>query len=339
MESMGYSTQVCLRGTGISLAQLADADSRMTLAQELAFYRNTLELSGDPAIGLKLGELFLPQRYGLFGYALLSAATFRHALTLTQKFGQLTFSFFTFSYGFSGGRAWFAMGDPPPFEQALVDLYLDRDMSAAIVDFGEIVGQPFRPLEVHLSHDGHGRRQVYEKYFGCELCFGREAGRFVFPSSLLDEPLPQSDPESSSQLQQQCQVLIGKLSKHGRFVDHVRMLILSRPGYFPDIDYVAEKLGMSVRTLRRRLQVQDSSYRSLLDEIRYGLAQEYLGTTGLPMEEIATLLGYTEPGNFTHAFRRWSGTSPTAWRKARVGTEQVVEIGVLHSSKHAKQKM
>ncbi|MFN3164827.1 MAG: AraC family transcriptional regulator ligand-binding domain-containing protein [Pseudohongiellaceae bacterium] len=80
--------------------------SRLT---ELHFYRNALELSGDPLIGLRLGEPFVPQRYGLFGYALLSAETFRHALVITESFGRLTFSPFSFRFGtdnqrgFSGG--------------------------------------------------------------------------------------------------------------------------------------------------------------------------------------------------------------------------------------------
>ena len=81
MEELGYGRQTLLRGTGILLSQLEDPVVRISLQQELAFYRNVLECSDDPTIGLKLGEEYPPQRYGLFGYALLSAATFRHALT------------------------------------------------------------------------------------------------------------------------------------------------------------------------------------------------------------------------------------------------------------------
>lgn len=314
MTQLGYDSQTCLRGTGILLSQLGDGNARMSLQQELAFYRNALELSGDPTIGLKLGEPYVPQRYGLFGYALLSAATFRHALTLVENFGRLTFSFYTLRYGVSGKQAWFSMSDPPPFEPDLVNVYLDRDMSAAAVDFSEILGVQFSVEEMCITHDGHGRQQAYRDHFGCDIKFSAGSGRFVFSSSFLDKPLPQSDPESSRHFQQQCQVLIAKLSTAGSFVDNVRMLILARPGFFPDIDYIAEKLRISTRTLRRRLKEEDSNYRALLDEIRFGLAKEYLRNTELPLEDISVLLGYTERGNFSHAFRRWSGTSPREWR-------------------------
>ena len=133
MEELGFDRQACLKGSGILISELESAEARMSLQQELIFYRNTLELTGDPAIGLKLGEPFIPQRYGLFGYAMLSAATFRHALTLAENFGRLTFSFYTLKFGVQGRQAWFSMAEPPPLEQELVDLYLDRDMSAARV--------------------------------------------------------------------------------------------------------------------------------------------------------------------------------------------------------------
>ena len=118
-------------------------------------------------------------------------------------------------------------------------------------------------------------------------------------------------------------MLIAKLTSQGSFVDQVRMLILARPGYFPDVDYVAEKMELSTRTLRRRLKNEGTSFRDLLEEIRYGLAREYLTDTDLPMDEISSLLGYTESGNFSHAFRRWAGIAPSAWRQQSAQARKV----------------
>lgn len=319
MESLGFSPQACLAGTNIGVSELDDPGARISLQQELRFYRNTLQLTGNPMIGLKLGEPFVPQHYGLFGYALLSAETFRHALTITENFGRLTFSFFSFRFGVEGQRAWFAMCDPPELDEQLLRLYVDRDMSAARVDFEEILGRPLDLLKVLLPHDGLPRPDAYREHFGCDVEFGADDARLYFSSAILDQPMPQSDPESTRHLQQQCQMLIAKLTTHGNFVDEVRMLILERPAYFPDIEFVAEKMAMSTRTLRRRLKEQGSSYRELLDEVRFGLAREYLSGTELPMDEISRLVGYTEPGSFSHAFRRWSGESPTAWRQSHHG--------------------
>lgn len=318
MQELGYSRQKCLSGTGVILPQLEDGSHRISLQQELRFYRNILDLTGDPAIGLKLGVPFVPERYGLFGYALMSAETLRHALAITENYGRLTFSFHTFQFGVDGRTAWFSMTDPPAIEPELVNLYLDRDLSAARVDFEEISGIQRLVQRVQLPHGGNGRAASYREHFACDVVFHAPDGRLEFDARVLDRPLPQSDPESSRHLQLQCQMLIAKLTSQGRFVDDVRLQILARPGYFPDIDYVAEKLGMSTRTLRRRLKQEGSSYRRLLEEVRFGLAREYLANTQLPMEAVSRLLGYTESGNFSHAFRRWSGGSPSAWRQAQL---------------------
>jgi AraC-like DNA-binding protein len=319
LARMGLSRRACLRGTGILLSQLERPESRLTFQQELAFYRNALQLTGDPLIGLKLGEPFIPQRYGLVGYALLSAPTLRRAMNLAVNFGQHTFSFFSFEFGEKGDLAWFAMKDPPPIEPELHDVYLDRDMAAAVVDFGFIMGRPFPVQAVHLAHDGHGRQQAYRDYFGCEVSFSRYPSKLIFSADILDQPLPQGDREASRYFRRQCQMLIAKLKSQSHFADDVRMILLARPGGFPTIGQAADRLNMSTRTLRRKLKAEGSSFRELLEEVRVELAREYLVTTNLPVSEISWLLGYSEPGNFSHAFSRWCGMSPRAYRQRQAG--------------------
>jgi AraC-like DNA-binding protein len=316
---MGLGKRACLKGTGILLSQLDRPESRLTFQQELAFYRNALQLTGDPLIGLRLGEPFIPQRYGLFGYALLSAPTLRRGMNLAVNFGQLTFSFFRFEFGEKDGQAWFAMKDPPPLEPALHDVYLDRDIAAAVVDFGAVMGRPFPLHAVHLAHDGHGRRADYRNYFGCEVFFSSYPSRLVFSADLLDRPLPQGDRETSRYFRQQCQLLIARLKSQSHLADDVRMILLAKPGEFPTVEQAAQRLNLSTRTLHRRLRAEGRSFRELLDEVRFQLAREYLAATNLPVSEISWLLGYTEPGNFSHAFKRWSGLAPRAFRKQEAG--------------------
>ena len=317
---MGFDRQTCLKRTGIMLSEVEDAKTRLSFQQELAFYRNILRLTKDPLIGLKLGEPFPPQRYGLYGYALLSAPTLRHALSFAAHFGELTFTFFTFEFSAQEGEASFAMSDPPPIAQDLIDVYLDRDMSACMVALSAIMGSPFPAKELHLAHDGHGREREYRDHFGCEVVFRSEPSRVVFSDSILDKRLPQTDPRLSQQFEQQCRLLIERTSHKSQLCDEVQITILARPGEFPDIDTVAQRLHMSTRTLRRRLKEEGRSYRELMDDVRFGLAKEYLLTTNLNVAEVSVLVGYNEPGSFSHAFRRWSGHSPRAYRERHPST-------------------
>lgn len=315
METMGHNRLACLRGTGLSPGAVEDRRAKMSVQQELRFYQNILALTGDPCVGLRLGETFPPQSYGLFGYALFSAETFRHALSIAQQFGRLTFSFFSFSFGVAGSDGWFAMHSPPDLEPSLLNFYYDRDMSAAKLDFEAILGCQLPLRCVQFPHDGMGHPTRYEQHFGCAVEFGCEDARLYFDARLLDEPLPQADPESSNHLKQQCQFLIGRLAAKGPLVDEVRMLILARPGYFPDIDFIAERMGISVSTLRRRLKNEGHSYRELVNDARFFLAREYLLETDLSLDEISRLLGYSDAANFSHAFRRWTDMAPSLWRE------------------------
>ena len=92
-------------------------------------------------------------------------------------------------------------------------------------------------------------------------------------------------------------------------------LIVSRPGFSPDSDFVAEKLKTSTRTLRRKLKEENASYQQILYEVRYQLAKGYLSNSTLRLEEVSVLLDYSTPGNFSAAFKRWHGSSPRQFRQ------------------------
>ena len=319
MKTEGYAAQQCLKGTGILIAQLDDPRHLITLQQEVRFYRNLLELTGDPTIGLRLGAAYVPQRYGLFDYALLSAATLRHALVISSKFGDLTFTWFALVFSTSGTSAALSFIDRYELDDDVKNLLYDRDCTAALVGYSEIMGQALDLSKVGLAHDGHRRQATYRKFFHCEVAFNSAPSHVEFSLTLLDTPLPNRDSIAAEHLQQQCQMLLSKLSRQSRLIDDVRQLLVSRPAYFPDIEFVAEKLGLSVRTLRRRLDEENTSFQGVLDEVRYGLAKEYLLESQLPLQEIATLLGYGDPGNFTHAFKRWAGQAPRDFRIEKAG--------------------
>jgi AraC-like DNA-binding protein len=166
-----------------------------------------------------------------------------------------------------------------------------------------------------MMHTDQGRRRDYEAFFGCPVSFGSAHSEIRMDAALLDTPMPMPDQETSAICQQQCQLLLARMSKSSGFIDRVRQLIVARPGVFPAIDQVAANLHMTSRTLRRRLTDEGSSYQQILADVRYQLAREYLATSHMPIEEIAALLGYSNASNFTCAFKRWHGDSPRRYRQ------------------------
>lgn len=317
MAELGFGAEQCLAGTGLTEKDLLNPEESraFSLEQEFRFHRNLLALTGDPMLGLKLGQAYTLQSYGLLGYAFLSAPTLRHALAIVSNYGLLSFTLFRIDFLVAGGRAILRFSPREHIPDDLLTYYVDRDLTAAAFGGNSGLEEALVIDSVSLLHDGGGMRQVYREFFGCPVSFGAPCSELRIDAAILDTAMPLRDPETSAICQQQCQMLLARMSRGSGFVDTVRQLIVARPGYFPDIDYVAEKLDMTSRTLRRRLVAEGSSYQKILSEVRYRLAQEYLATSNLPLEEISVLLGYSTPGNFTHAFKRWHGSSPRQYRR------------------------
>lgn len=317
LDGLGFSSEIFLKNTGLDHDKLDDINQECSLDQQNRFYRNVLGITQDPLIGLKMGAEFNAQKYGLFGYALLSAKTVRDALLFTTSFYRLTFTYYNLDFEVKGKLAEFSFKDPLPAEPDVLNYLADRDVMALKVALNEMVGESLPLHSVEFTHSGRGIANKYEKHFECPTLFNQPTNKLVFEAKHLERKLVNSDPSTSGHLIQQCQMLIAKLANHGQYVDRVRMLILAKPGYFPDIEFVAEKLKMSSRTLRRHLTNEGTSYRKLMDEIRNNIAIEYLTESDIPVADISRLLGYSEPGNFTHAFIKWNNLNPSEFRESK----------------------
>ncbi len=316
MESMGFSSADCLKGTDLSASDIrrGSAARPFSLEQEFQFHRNLLELTANPMLGLLLGKAYKVESYGLLGYAVMSAPTLRHAMIVLQNYGPLTFTLFDVSFLTADDRGILRLSNNPDIPQDLLNFYTDRDLTAAINGIRNSLSRPFEPLHIRAMHHGKGQLDIYERHFRCPISFSDNASELQFDAAVLDEAMPEGDAETTSMCQQQCRLLLARMTVGSSVVDRVRQIIVSRPGYFPDIDFVAEKLNMTGRTLRRKLAKEQSSFQNILAEVRYELAREYLATSSLPLEEISVLLGYSAPGNFSNAFKRWHGSSPRQFR-------------------------
>lgn len=317
MAAMGFVADDCLRGTGLAQRDLAGnlAELPFSLEQEFRFHRNLLELTDNPMLGLLLGKAYRLEAYGLLGYAFMSAPTLRHAMIVLRNYGPLTFTFFDVNFLVEGHNGILRFSPDIPIPEDLLGYYVDRDMTAAVNSGRDSLRRPIEPTKIQLMHHGKEQREIYERHFRCPISFSATASELHMDAALLDEPMPMGDAETTAMCQQQCRLLVARMGAGSSFVDEVRQMIVARPGYFPDIDYIAEKLNMTSRTLRRKLAREDSSFQAILAEVRYQLAREYLATSTLPLEEISVLLGYSAPGNFSNAFKRWHGSSPREFRQ------------------------
>ena len=173
----------------------------------------------------------------------------------------------------------------------------------------------FDALYLDLPEDGY--KNLYEEFFGCPVYFGQPTSKCVFPRELLNAPFAFANHREARIAEERCQAMLADILHKGGVIGDIHQLLSRSPGRFPQISTVAKHLGMSERTLRRRLRDADTTYRRLLAEYRLDLAGEYLRNSALPAQEIAVLVGYSEPASFHRAFCKRFDQTPHHFRQAK----------------------
>jgi len=313
MEGMGYTSAECLKGSGISLEHLEQSEQGISLQQELAFYRRLLELSEDPQLGLKLGKAYRLENYGMLGYAILSAQTLGEALKIAKDFGPLSFSHFELDFALADDESSIIMRINKALDSNLMTLYEDRDCTAIIYGSMSALGKSFPIKRIDLMHSKPKDVREYENSFQCPIQFGQEQMGIYFSADVLTIPMPLRDPETSSYCRIQCQQLLEKISHQKSVSEQIKKLLNQSKNSFPTLLECCQTLDIPERTARRKLKNEGYKFQDLLNNVRFEQAKALLHSD-LNLNEIAQNLGYSEAGNFSHAFKRWSGVSPKAYR-------------------------
>ncbi|MHA6493608.1 AraC family transcriptional regulator [Pseudomonas borbori] len=314
----GLSIERCLRDTGLDALQLADLQCEIGASQELQLVANLVTALPDVAdLGLQAGLRYQLTTYGIWGYALLSSQSFRQAAELGLRYLDLTFAFNQVSLSEDAHHAHLDL-DASAIPPALQDFLVQRDAMAVLVIQRELIGAAVPLRQVQLQMAAPADSTPFIERFGVLPEFACARNRLSFDRDLLDRPLPRANPNSAQLCELQCQTLLAKRRVRSGLAGQIRDRLLSRPGRLADMESIATELHMSSRTLRRKLEDENSSFRALQEEVRQALAEELLGTGGLTLEEIAERLGYGEVSNFIHAFKRWKGTTPGLYLKQRL---------------------
>ncbi|MFO2461782.1 AraC family transcriptional regulator [Pseudomonas sp. 15FMM2] len=307
----GPSPEELLAGSGICAADLNRPDTRITTNQEMRVCANAVALRRD--IGLDLGHQMHVSSYGMLGYALLTSATFGDALRLALRYPALLGTLFELSLREDGNHIWFTASDYreiPTMETFNVELCL---VSLKVI-CDDLLGQPMPLLGARFEHPAPDYRARYAQRFACPLHFAACSNAFAFDKSWLDQPLPLADAITHQTMAERCRKQNLEFTGRQAWLGRIRQLLAAQLSAAPGIEGLALQMNCSARTLRRHLHDLGCSYQELLDELRFERAKQMLGEDQLPIHRIAEQLGFSETASFRHAFVRWSGVAPSAFR-------------------------
>ena len=315
----GIGDRQLLAGTRLDAAEIRP-DSLVSLEQYQTVVRNLLELTGDAGFAFIVGHSFKLSEFGLVGYAMLSARTLREATEVWVKYSNsLVGQYSQTSWRrVAGGHevSFFSADNTSALhrfetEESIVrGINVVRDLTAAAPVFHSIA----------LSYPEPPHRARYEEVLGCPLQFDAPRTVVRIASPDIDTPVKTTAPELFDICAEHCLKVMNLLPDASLMLTQLRQLFLSRPGRLPDLEEAAAALGVSVSSLRRKLEGGGKSYQAAKDEFRLDLAREYLRSGHMSPKQVAYLLGFTSPSNFSRAFKAWSGeTAGQFLRAAKAG--------------------
>jgi AraC-like DNA-binding protein len=314
LESAGVPVEPLLRRAGLTPEAIADPEERLSVRKQINVLDEAATALKDDYLGFTLACDFDPRELGLLYYVMASSRTLDDALKRVARYSQITNEAVVVRYRELNGLV-------ISLHYAGVPRHLDRHQ----IEFCEfavlrlcrvLTGQNLVPQHFWISHYRSGTNSEMSRFVGAAVEFGAAADEFTLDASARDLPLVHADPYLNDLLLKYCEAtLVNRSGNESQLRIRVENALSSLlPHGRVMADDVARRLGMSKRTLARKLADEGLNFTEILQQLRRDLADRYLDDRKLHVSKIAWLLGFNEVSAFTHAFKRWTGKTPREMR-------------------------
>lgn len=311
-----HSVEPILKAARLDRATIDADGARIPIAAHAAVFELAAQSIDDDCLGLRFGATRDARDAGLIGYMGIASQTLGDALRNLSRYSRVfsdAIEVDVSNLATAGDLRWtFRISGTLRTRQMI-------EFSAAnlVQATRQLTGRNIVPVELTFAHPRNEHLDSFDRFFGCKVLFGEAEDRLRFRQSDLLTHLVNADDRLLAILRAYCDEILGShAQKSPPLVEEIERLIVQRlTGGEAKADTIAAELGMTRRTLTRKLAELGTSFQSLLEGLRKELAQRYLRDSGINMAEIAFLLGYTETSTFNHAFKRWTGKTPRQMRR------------------------
>jgi AraC-like DNA-binding protein len=312
LVNLGVDADEVLRRSGLDSSDLYRANLRTKFSGQPRFWKAAVELSGDPCIGLHLGEQMPVYKGQILEYLFLSSTTFGDGLNRVLSYQRLI----------SDALHGQVSETPSPCltsyfaEHQHATSHLAEAMVLGLIKaFQAVTDGTFKADRIIFNHSPNTDIAEYQRIFQCPVEFNAKSFQLFFPASLLSYRSLYAEPELLNLHIQAADQHLAILQQQD-LITEVRSLLgaLLESGE-TTLENVASRLDVTPRHLRHQLDLAGTSFQRLLNDYRHRLAQRLLSQTDEAISEIVYLTGFSEPSTFYRAFRRWEGTTPIEYRQ------------------------
>ncbi|MBN1210232.1 MAG: AraC family transcriptional regulator [Myxococcaceae bacterium] len=302
---------------GVDPSLLEVLDARVPHALLVDLWEQVPRRLNDAALGLHLAQTVPPGTFDLVEYCMRNSADLAACYQKLTRWQRLLHDAASYHLEREGDVARIAHRPTPSLT---VPPHAIGFILAKLLMIGQnLTGVAFSPRSVSLTYARPSDDTEHRRVFGAAVRFSQPEAHLEFDRALLDLPIRGTDPQLAAVLDRYAQHRLAELPQAVELVDELGQRIRQAlRGTVPDAATLARQMGMSTRTLSRRLHERGLTYQEVVDEARRELALRHLLNKDLKVIEVAFLLGFSEVSTFYRAFRRWTGTTPAAYRRESV---------------------
>ena len=320
-EALGVDMEPILAAGNLTRAGLADPDAAVPMTAVEALLDAWIATGGDPLPGLRLAVSVQPPTFGALGLVFQSCATLADALQTVIRFNGLLSSFGETRLEFAPGAVrvcWRGAAGGEQFRRQAAEYVLGVFVTVARLLLEDSDRELLRAVEFrHAAPANAALLREYFAVFGAPVHFDRPETALVLPADALKRPLRHGDAVLKALLEQQADSLLRRRPQPASLAIAVRTLVTAMlPDGLPAKEAVAAQLGLSGKTLQRRLDEAGTTFQALLDAVRLEEARRLLADTALPLTELPDRLGFATYPAFVRWFKRLAGQTPGACRDA-----------------------
>ncbi|MFS0827810.1 AraC family transcriptional regulator [Pseudomonas phoenicis] len=318
LRELGYDPEPLLQRYGLDAARLAQVGARLSIPRYMHLGHAAIAMCGDPGLGLCMGRHSRLAHAGLAGVTAGQAPTVRAAAQALLRFEPLYASNYRGRCSFEEDAhgAWLNFYSISPYN-AYNRFVVDSLLSGWLTQLSGVANRPLRAERLHIEFPAPAEAERYQALCEHPVQFGGEANRLRLGRVALDVRNPVHCPGTWQHLLQLCEAELDQLTRVRSLRERIIHLLGPQlsGGREPNLEDVAQRMGLPSWTLRRQLAEEGTGFRELLNGMRRDLAETYIRDTVLSFGEVAYVLGFTSAEAFQRAFKRWTGVTPGSYRR------------------------
>ncbi|HEU4405815.1 MAG TPA: AraC family transcriptional regulator [Polyangiaceae bacterium] len=316
LQSRGVDVGELTRRFALPEGAVGAAEVALPVGKLCALFDAAERAAGDPCLGLRAAAEFPRGAWGLAEFCGRSSPSLREGLRRIARYAALCddLTVLSFAEGPEGGTLEHRVRNQPLGLGRLGNEFL---IASILVQVRAHAGPSCSPERAWFAHPKPGDLDELARALGTRrLAFGAPTNGMFFSRATLDTPIASSDPALLSVLDAFAEEAVAKRQREVRPFGDVRGGIAAalREGRAPNVEGVARALGLSARTLQRRLSEEGTTFQREVDAVREELARSYVLDAAASLDDVAASLGYADPSAFVRAFRRWTGMTPGQFR-------------------------